>query len=112
MQRNIIRDPSLSLPLSCRLTFTSSFSPAPNLLSDPWPQVEITSTSKDAAPQNKLSSIDDHAQDIELWLEDFFVSMEMKLGRQYSQTETSEKTSPAASIATKMNEMPRTVRWM
>jgi hypothetical protein len=78
----------------------------------PRREVIIPPANEDSTPQDKLRGIYYHSQDIKLRLEDYFCKFELMMGREEdSQTETSENTSPAASMPTKMNEIPLTVRW-
>jgi hypothetical protein len=91
-----------------------SLSPSTDFLTDPRREVEVPSTGKDSTPEDELSSIDDHAEDIELGLEDCWKVSRKKIqtadNRENPQTDMRENTSPAASIPTKMKEIPRTVR--
>jgi hypothetical protein len=92
-----------------------SLPPSTNFLTDPRREVEVPSTGEDSTPEDELSGVDDHAEDIELGLKDCWKVSCKKIRtidkRDDLQIEVRENTSPAASIPTKMKEIPRTVRW-
>jgi hypothetical protein len=85
-----------------------------SLRAQPGYQVEIASACEDATPKDELGGVNHHAEDVEARLEDCQGQLHHDIGQKvlsgYSQTDMRENTSPAASIPTKMNEMPRTVR--
>lgn len=86
---------------------------------EPGDEIEVASAPKDPAPKYEFSSINYYAKDIEGRLENFqsqtnredLGSKNMR-GSIYSHIETREKTSPAASIPTKIKDIPLTVRWI
>jgi hypothetical protein len=92
-----------------------SLPPGTDFLTDPRREVEVPSTGKNSTPEDELSGIDDHTKDIELGLEDCWKVSHKKIRtvdrRENPQTDMRENTSPAASIPTKIKEIPRTVRW-
>lgn len=85
----------------------------PDLLSQPGSEIKVTTAGKNTEPENKLCSVDHHAKNVELGLEDCVISI-ASLGKQLDtgddlQTEMRENTSPLASMPTKIKEIPRTV---
>lgn len=70
MQGEIIRD-AISNPIHCRsLTTSLALLSRSYLLPNPRPQVEVSPTSNNTTPENKLRGVDDHSEDIEFGLED------------------------------------------
>lgn len=88
-----------------------------DLLPKPRRKVEVPPANKDSAPQHKLRGVDDDAEEVQARLKDYQISdlnwASYKTGGEGTslRTEMRENTSPAASMATKMKEMPRTVWW-
>lgn len=82
------------------------------LFSGPWNEVEVSPTSKDTTPEHKFGGVDHYTENIKGWLKDYSIS-DNPSNYAYSinsLTEINENTSPAASIPTKIKEIPRTVR--
>jgi hypothetical protein len=113
LKRNVGRD-TFIMGTDILARFFLSFPPSiPNFLTNPRHEIEVPTACKYATPENKLRGIDDHSQDIERRLKDWlYVRCLAGLDEDVDEnehTDMREKTSPAASMPTKMNEIPRTV---
>jgi len=77
VQRNVIR--ALAFPFNLVSQIVAplcflSLRPRTKFLTNPRCQIEVSSTSKDTAPEHELGSVNDHPKDVQFWLEDWLIS--------------------------------------